>query len=145
MFCSHFIGYLPHFRHLHRHCCRHLCHSDDHSPISWRPSTPLLRCPMLFLHLGFIKGGKKEEKTLWMSREMFVKKLVWEEERILSHLWDINATLQTFSFIVFTNFSRHYSNNNNDNNNNDILYNAGIRLKEGAHGAFAENIIDKYS
>ena len=32
-----------------------------------------------------------------------------------------------------------------NNNNNDILYSAGIRLKEGAHGAFAENIIDKYS
>ena len=36
----------------------------------------------------------------------------------------------------------HYDNNNN-NNNNDVLYSAGIRLKEGAHGAFAENIIDK--
>ena len=33
----------------------------------------------------------------------------------------------------------------NNNNNNDVLYNADIRLKEGAHGAFAENIIDKYS
>ena len=31
-----------------------------------------------------------------------------------------------------------------NNNNNDILYSAGIRLKEGAHGAFAEHIIDKY-
>ena len=33
----------------------------------------------------------------------------------------------------------------NNNNNNDVLYSAGIRLKEGAHGAFAENIMDKYS
>ena len=31
----------------------------------------------------------------------------------------------------------------NNNNNNDVLHSAGIRLKEGAHGAFAENIIDK--
>ena len=47
---------------------------------------------------------------------------------------------------VYLKFSNYVFNINNNNiNNNDVLYSAGIRLKKGAHGAFAENIIDKYS
>ena len=50
-----------------------------------------------------------------------------------------------WGFLKKDPYTYRLNNNNNNNNNNDVLYCAGIRLKEGAHGAFAENKIDKYS
>ena len=58
------------------------------------------------------------------------------------NLISVNDT--ALMLIINTNTNNNNTNDNNDNNdnnnnNNGILYSAGIRLKEDAHGAVAEN------